>query len=312
METRANYVWVGVVTLALLAMTVSVIVWIARLNEGVTNQYDIFFQQSVSGLAKGSSVTYSGVPVGKVEKIELWKKDPSFVRVRISVDNDVPILVGTTATLQASFTGVSNIQLVGAQKNAPPITEPGPEGVPVIPTERVGLSELLANAPLLLERLTTLSENLNLLLSDENRRAFSGILSNTEKLTGNLAKASPRVDATLAELQGTLKQATETLADIQGVAGTAQALLGDDRNSLATQLRGTLAAAEKAMTELDKTLEDARPALRQVSDTTLPATEAAIRELRETSRALRNVTEKLDERGAGALLKGDELPDYKP
>jgi phospholipid/cholesterol/gamma-HCH transport system substrate-binding protein len=66
------------------------------------------------------------------------------------------------------------------------------------------------------------------------------------------------------------------------------------------------------MDELNKTLGDARPALRQASQSTLPAAEAAIRDLRETSRALRNVTEKLDERGAGALLKGNDLPNYKP
>ncbi|MCX7864447.1 MAG: MCE family protein, partial [Novosphingobium sp.] len=40
METRANHVWVGLVTLVLLTVVVAVIVWIARLNEGATDQYD--------------------------------------------------------------------------------------------------------------------------------------------------------------------------------------------------------------------------------------------------------------------------------
>jgi len=312
METRANYVWVGTVTLALLALVAAVIIWIARLSEGTTNEYDIFFQQSVSGLAKGSSVTFSGVPVGKVERIELWKKDPGFVRVRISVDDDVPVLAGTTATLLASFTGVSNIQLEGAKKNAPPITEPGPEGVPVIPTTRSGFGEILANAPVLLERLNTLAESMNLLLSDENRKSFAGILRNSEELTGNLAKASPRVDATLADLEATLEQATKTLADVQSLAARGSDLLGPGDDTLATQLKKTLASADKAMTELDKTLAEARPAMRRASDTTLPATEAAIRELRDTSRSLRALIERLDERGAGALIQGNKLPDYRP
>ena len=54
--------------------------------------------------------------------------------MRIAVNEKVPILQGTVATLQGSFTGVSNIQLEGAVKGAPPIVEPGPEGAPVIPT----------------------------------------------------------------------------------------------------------------------------------------------------------------------------------
>ena len=134
METRANFVWVGAVTLALVAMLAAAIIWIARLNEGTQNQFDIFFRQSVDGLAKGSEVSYSGVPVGQIKEIELWERDPSFIRVRISVGENVPIVVGTTATIQGSFTGVSDIQLEGAIKGAPPITEKGPEGVPVIPT----------------------------------------------------------------------------------------------------------------------------------------------------------------------------------
>jgi phospholipid/cholesterol/gamma-HCH transport system substrate-binding protein len=115
METRANHVWVGAVTLVLLAFLAAFVIWIARLNQGAQNEYDIFFKQSVDGLAKGSQVAYAGVPVGQISQIELWPQDPSFIRVRIKVDQKVPITVGTTATIQGSFTGVSDIQLEGAQ-----------------------------------------------------------------------------------------------------------------------------------------------------------------------------------------------------
>ncbi|AIT81307.1 MlaD family protein [Novosphingobium pentaromativorans] len=312
METRANNVWVGAVTLVLLALLAAFIIWIARLNEGERNEYDIFFKQSVDGLAKGSEVNYAGVPVGQISQIELWPKDPSFIRVRIKVDEKVPVTVGTTATIQGSFTGVSDVQLEGAVKGAPMLTEPGPEGVPVIPTKRGGLGEILSNAPLLLERLATLTESLNQLLSEENRRSITGILSNTDKMTRDLSRATPQIEATVGELQGTLDQATKTLAAFEGVATKADSLLGSEGNSLAAQLRATLNSAQKSMDQLDKTMETAQPALRQVSQQTLPAAEAAIRDLRATSKALRNVTEKIDEQGAGALLKGQKLPDYKP
>jgi len=312
METRANNVWVGAVTLVLLAAAAAFVVWIARLNEGSQKEFDIFFKQSVSGLNRGSNVSFAGVPVGQIDQIELWDKDPSFVRVRIAVDSKVPILIGTTASIQSSFTGDSNVQLQGAVKGAPPIAEPGPEGVPVIPTQRSGLGEILNNAPLLLERLATLTENLNLILNDENRRAIGGILKNTDRLTGNLADASPQVKGALAELQSTLKQATATLAGIEKMAGTANNLLGPEGDSLVRDLRATLRSAKTAADALDASLSDARPALRQLGDSTLPSAEAAIRELRATSRALRNVTEKIDEQGAGALIGGEKLPEYKP
>jgi phospholipid/cholesterol/gamma-HCH transport system substrate-binding protein len=312
METRANHVWVGAVTLALVALIAAFIIWIARLGEGEQRRYDIFFKQSVDGLNKGSEVSFAGVPVGKIEDIELWKKDPSFVRVRIGVKKDVPIVVGTTATIQGSFTGVADIQLEGAIKGAPPIIEPGPEGVPVIPTKQGGLGALLSNAPLLLERLATLTERLNLLLSDDNQKSIRGILANTDRMTSEFADASPQVKATLAQLQLTMRQASATLAKFEGVADKADTVLGQNGSSLADQLRQSLQSAKAAADEFQGALGDARPAVRQLSGSTLPEAEAAIRDLRATARALRNVTEKIDERGAGALLGGDKLPDYKP
>ena len=45
METRANHVWVGAVTLILLAALAAFVLWIARLNEGAQHEYDIFFTE---------------------------------------------------------------------------------------------------------------------------------------------------------------------------------------------------------------------------------------------------------------------------
>ena len=312
METRANSVWVGTVTLALLAAFAAFAVWIAHLNQGHQRLYDIFFHQSVDGLAKGTGVTYAGVPAGQVKQIELWSKEPGWVRVRIAVNDNIPILQGTTATIQSSFTGVSAIQLNGGIKGAPAITEPGLAGKPAIPTKRGGFGELLSNAPLLLERLSAVTEHLDELLSEKNQISFSHILSNTDRLSGNLADASPQVKSTLAELQRTLQQASLTLSHFDSVAVSADKLIGTDGSALVVQLRATLQSAQGAADSLQATLKSAQPAARQLSDTTLPAAEAAIRDLRATTRSLRDITEKIDNQGAGALLGGPKLPEYHP
>lgn len=312
METRANHVWVGTVTLALMAGLALLVVWIARLNHPVQNHYDIFFRQSVDGLARGSVVSFSGVPVGQVAEIALWEKDPGYVRVRINVNHQVPILVGTTASLQGSFTGVTTIQLTGAVKDAPPITAPGRDGVPEIDTKRSGLGELLSSAPVLLDRLTQLTERLTLLLSDKNERAFANILSNTDHLTGSLAGAAPEVKNTLTELTATIHQANTTLASFERLSETASATLGDGNKGLVKQMRDTLTAATGAANALSATLGDVRPGVRQLNDRTLPAAEAAIRDLTATTRALRELTDQMKDRGVGTLIGGPQLPDYKP
>jgi len=320
METRANHVWVGAVTLLLLAALALFFVWLAGINKGEQNEYDIFFKQSVAGLAKGSEVSFAGVPSGQVAKIELWPTDPGFVRVRIKVDEGTPVLVGTTATIQGSFTGVSTILLDGARRGAPALTCEGegvgktacPEGVPVIPTKPGGLGELLANAPLLLERLATLTERLTMMLSDRNQASIAGILDNTNRMTADLAQATPEVQRTMAELQVTLREASEALDQFQKVMGSADNLLNNEGQNLAAQLRTTLKSAGTAADALAATANDARPAARQLSESTLPAAEATLRDLRETSRALRSVTERIESQGAGGLIGGQKLPDYEP
>lgn len=320
METRANHVWVGAITLGLLALVAAFTVWIARLGQGDRHEYDIFFKQAVDGLSKGSAVNFSGVPVGQVKTIELWKKDPSFVRVRIAIEPDVPILIGTTATMQGSFTGVSTLQLEGAVKGAPPILCPAenlraacPEGVPVIPTKRGGLGELLNSAPVLLERLATLTERMTMVFSDKNQQAIENILGNTDRMSAQLANASPEVQRTMVALQKTLADAQLAVQAFQQVATNTDATLNTDGKQMLVQFRSSLKSIEKTSDQLNAMLADTRPAARQLNETTLPQAEAAIRDLRAATRAMRDITEKVQDQGAGSLLGGSQkLPDYKP
>jgi phospholipid/cholesterol/gamma-HCH transport system substrate-binding protein len=196
-------------------------------------------------------------------------------------------------------------------RGAPPITEPGPEGVPVIPTKQGGINAILNNAPLLLERLATLTERLTLLLSDKNQQSIEGILANTEKVSGNLADSSPKIDRVLSEMQLTLRQANETLASFETAGNSLNKTLDNNGDRLADQLRTTLKSAQGAADELKATLGDARPAAKQLTEQTLPAAEAAMRDLRATSRSLREVTDRLNDQGAGGVISGPKLPDYK-
>lgn len=313
METKSNNVLVGGVVLVLLAVTLAFIIWIMNFGSGDDQRYDIFFKTSVDGLAKGSVVTFSGVPSGKVENIKLMPDSPEFVRVRVTVDQDTPILQGTTATIAGvGFTGVSQINLDGAVKGAPPISDPGPFGVPVIPTKPGALGELLSSAPQLLERLTTLTERLSDVLSDDNQRSISGILKHVDQLSGSLADRGPEIAATLAETRVAVKQAGAAAEQIAKLAGTTNDLLDKDGRPLVADLRKAVVSARHSMASLDAALTDAKPGIKSLTSQTLPEVSQLVRDLSTMAEALTNVAGRLDSGGAGGVLGGRRLPDYKP
>lgn len=313
MENRSNHILVGGVVLAMTVVTLIFIVWLSGFSNKSGREYDIFFKQSVEGLAKGSSVTFAGVPVGNVEDIVLIPQNPEFVRVRIAVKDQVPILQGTTATIASvGFTGVSQINLDGAMKGAPPIEEPGPEGVPVIPTKPGALGELLSSAPKLLERLTVLSERLTELLSDKNQQSITGILANVDRLSGALADRGPEIAATLAETRIAVRQAGDAAQKLGVLADTTNGVMSQDVKPAMQNLNKAITSAQHSMDTLDQVLTEAKPGVKSFSTQTIPEVSQLVSDLTEMSRALTAVANRLNQGGAGAVLGGGKLPEYKP
>ncbi|WP_379547899.1 MlaD family protein [Qipengyuania sp. DSG2-2] len=326
METRANHLWVGAVTLALLAMLAAGIVWLARLNETSREEYTIFFEQSVEGLVNGSTVTYSGVPVGQVTEISLAPtqgQEKDRVRVEIEIDEKVRIFTDTFAELRGSLTGVSTIQLGRVTDENPEmartarLVERKPNGeMPPIPAREGGIGAILASVPDILDKVDTTVGQLNKLMADDNQDRIMGLIDNTSQLTrdlsGGVNDTVPALRSTLAQMQGTLAEAETSLAQFETVMASADRLMNEEGVALSKQLRATLGKASTAADSLSTTLAQADPALEQLNSSTLPAANATLRDLQSTSRALRQVTERLENEGATSLIGTPPLPDYEP
>jgi len=326
METRSNHILVGAVVLGMLAALVLFVVWLSQAGGDQDKKYDILFSQAVEGLAKGSAVTFSGVPVGQVESINLMPDTPQFVRIRISVDDETPVIVGTTATMKATFTGIASIQLDPPERDPRRRAQRGrdivcpevnpeaqcPFGVPLIPTKPGALGQLLNSAPELLERVSALTARLTELLGDRNQNSIAAILENVQVISRNLAERSDEIAATLAEARVAIRQTGVAAQEMGQLADTADKSLANDVRPMLADLRQTIRAAETSMGTLDATLNDARPGLQAFSKQTIPEVGQLVRDLREMSDSLNAVAQRLNTQGAGGIIGGSKLPDYKP
>jgi phospholipid/cholesterol/gamma-HCH transport system substrate-binding protein len=313
METRSNYVMVGAVTLAMLAGLLLFTVWIAGLSGKATRCYDIYFAQGVGGLNKSSNVTFSGVPVGTVTKISLLPNRPEFVWVRIEVDQQTPVLQGTSAQIHGvGFTGVSEIQLTGAERGRPQIVQSGPQGCPVIPATSGGISALLNSAPELIDRIQKLTERLTELLSDKNQNSISDILENVDRTTRVLADRAPDMADAIREVRVAAHNAGIAANNVATLTDSTNRLVVEEGRPAAQDLRKSIASVQAAADNLNAIISDARPGVQNFSKSTLPEANRLVRDLRELSQSLKAVSDRVDQQGIGGTLGPEKLPDYKP
>lgn len=313
METRSNYIMVGAVTVALLAGVLLFIVWLAGLSNKQTKCYDIYFSQAVGGLNKGSNVTFSGVPVGQVSKISLLPNRPEFVWVRIEVDEQTPVLQGTTAEIHGvGFTGVSEIQLAGAARGRPAIQQLGPQGCPVVPSSTSGISALLNSAPELIDRIQRLTERLTELLSDKNQNSIADILENIDVTSKVLADRSPEMADAIGEVRIAARNAGVAANNVAVLLDSTNRLVNEQGRPAAADLRKAVESARQATDSLNALLTDARPGVQNFSKSTLPEANRLVHDMRELTQSLQGLSERVNQKGIGGTLGPRQLPDYKP
>ncbi len=312
METRSNYVMVGAVTVALLIGTLLFIVWLAGLSSKSTKCYDIYFP-AVGGIAKGSNVSFSGVPVGQVSKISLLPNRPEFVWVRIEVDQQTPVLEGTTAEIHSvSLAGANEIQLNGAERGRPAITQMGPQGCPVIPASSSGLSALLNSAPELLARIQRLTERLTELLTDKNQNAIADILDNIDATTAVLRQRAPEMADAIGDVRVAAHNAGIAANNIATLSANTNKLVTEQGKPAVENLNQAIISARQAADNLNAMVSDARPGVQTFSKSTLPEANRLVHDLRDLSQSLQQVSDRVNRQGIGGALGPEKLPDYKP
>lgn len=202
METRANYVVIGLFTLAVIAGGFGFVYWFSRTGEGAERvAYRVAFDGAVSGLRTGGWVLFNGIKVGEVTDLKLNPANPRQVVATVHVDKSVPIRADTRVGLDfQGLTGIASISIVGGAPDAPPLASKDGEPALLVAdpaaTQDVTatIRDVAANAGALVRRVDDMLV--------ENRGALKTTLGNLESFSATLAKNSERIDRIMAGLEG--------------------------------------------------------------------------------------------------------------
>ena len=237
METKANYVLVGIFTMAVLLASFGFVYWIARgSNSAEAAKLEIRIPGSVTGLTVGSLVLFNGIKVGDVRGLEIDPVNPSAVIVTAEVDKRTPITPQTKATLGfQGLTGQAYIELQGGDPNGKNILEAAlaAGGTAKIDAGPGAVNNLIDKAQQISVRadniLTKLDEFISL-----NQAPLTQTVANAQKFSDSLAKNSENIDKFLV----TVGELSKTLGAVSG------------------KLDSTLTAAEDLLKSVDKAKVD--------------------------------------------------------
>lgn len=335
METRAHYVAVGAFVLATLFLAFVAVVWLAGAQFTTTfAHYYIYFDGPVSGLNDGAKVEYNGIPVGTVTDIEIvtdkeeLEREGKPIRVTIEIKSNVQVKKSARASIQTNIlSGVAFI-LIAPGKSEEPLEARKGERYPVIRSRRSTFSSLAARGPQLLDKLDGILDHVDDLLNDHNRAAFAAILDNVEKVTGDLTTVSTdlkTVGADMKTVSGKLAEHSDELIANAGQALKSASSLFTDLDQSYSQPNGLKDQVSVSLTDFDKlvkglgdtnrqlnqTVVDLRPGLRNFTQKTLGDVDALIGEVRQFVSGLGRLASQL-ERDPQRLLFGDRREGYQP
>ena len=299
-----NYALVGAFVLVLGAVLIAGVLWLAS-GGAFQKKYDLYLaieDESVAGLNLNAPVKYNGVDVGKVRQIQLDPGNPERVNLLFAIERGTPIKEDTVAVLKTQgLTGIAYVELSGGARDAPPLRATAGSEYPVIrtkPSLSARLENVLTNV---LAKLDSTSNNINAILSDENRAAFKSALADIATVARTIAARKNTLDAGIANAARTFENASRATAQVGPVIDR----IG--RSADAIEQMGNEVARTSA--GAGKTVDSVGADIKRFTADTLPELERLLGELSVLSTSLRRLTEQTERDPRGILFGRKPVPE---
>ncbi len=250
METRANYVLVGLFTLAVIASAFGFVLWFQSLHTAkARTPVRIVFEGPAAGLRNGGNVNFNGIRVGEVVSVKL--DNPRRVVALAMVENNAPIRKDTLVGLEfQGLTGVAAISLKGGEEAAPPVPL-DEDGIPVLTADPNKLQDVT-------EAIRATLQNINKVVAD-NQEAVKNSLKNLEVFTTSLSRNSERIDAIMSRVDGVMGKADSLMLGLNTLAG------GKDGGELLLTVKSIRELAEDFDKRSGALMTDGRRTLADIS-----------------------------------------------
>jgi phospholipid/cholesterol/gamma-HCH transport system substrate-binding protein len=299
---RENHALItGLFLIALVTASTAIIFWIGTMDQE-RNVYVISTRASVSGLNPESTVFYRGIAVGKVLNVRFDPIDSGTILVPIEVDKSILLNKGVFATLRLKgVTGLTQIQLEDASTISD-VLPPGDNPMSRIPLVPSLTDKLMDTGEELLHKADHLMQRLSALLSDENEKNISDILTNLKSLTSKLSELQKSLDKALVGIPTLATDAQRTLVNINA--------LTNDLQHLTLQVQSLSVKATNLVDRGQITGDE-------LTQTTLPKVNKLLTELQTTTQQVKRAAMMLENDPQGILLgpsqrdRGPGEPDFK-
>jgi phospholipid/cholesterol/gamma-HCH transport system substrate-binding protein len=303
METRANYVLIGAFTIVVVVFGLLFSLWAAKYSSDRSwQQYEVIFNEPVTGLTEGGSVQYNGIAVGTVQRLTLSPKDPRRVEALLKIGADVPVKVDTRAKLsQQGITGSPFIQLTGGSPSAARLEPRDNDDIPVIQTEPSALQNIADTANRIVERLDKV-------MSEENIAHINRTLANLDNVTEAIGGQKEDLRALVVNLRQATDQLNTTLATTNHAMGN----IDKDLPQVLAKLDSTLAKLDSAAGNADKILGENRAAISSFANDGLSQLGPTLGDLRSLIRDLRRISDRLNQNPTRFILGRDAPKEFEP
>ena len=312
METRAHHVLIGLFSVLVVVGAMLFGLWLAKASMDSTfKDYEVVFNEAVSGLSKGSSVQYNGIKVGDVIELRLDDKDPRRVLARIRLAANTPVKVDTKAKLALTgVTGTSIIQLSGGNPNSPDLK--GKDGkLPEIVASPSPIARLLTDGSDVMANVNMLLHNANRLFSEDNVDRVSKTLDNLEQTTTAIAGQRGDISQTLKQLAQVGKQASVTLEQTNVLMRNANGLLSTEGKQMFNSAEQAMNSLQQSTATINKLINNNEDSLNSGLQG-LNQLGPAVNELRETLGTLRSISRRLEANPSGYLLGREQNKEFTP